>query len=754
LAVFLGCILGFAFSRIYVIRFSSSSFSEDVSSEKSSTSITNTNTASSISISLEEMESSLESRLEATVLTALADVLEGATERLSRSSSSSSSSSSNKVMKRKKLLKTNDPTQAFSQETCYLQSDESEICVYDNAICFDGFGPVILVADPFEGSRAVQDGTHNCLDNRFGEMSANEWGSCVKQVLTRRERSYRIEDVKGANEEQGLDGQRLSTESSYPLLRRRFGPHSRGSAMIFREYAAKNILNEGNNSTKVEGLVVEERVMLEEAFNLLSKVDNSVSKDVHSSIPGLKILKKHLTSSYTWPEIEVSQLQRTLKWRKIIDAEEKGLPVPNEDDTTNDNDKINGPITVEWMDGAMWMVGLDNHWWLDPMHFLTKASLLFDAQRNNATCLLDDIYCGATFSSLGHPQDGWKLRQPEVDITMKPSFTKLDDITGTPTERTRSLYRIGGQWQLPSMDLVILSMSDGKVSDVQMDDWSMNLLKIVTQKNSVIKVSSPLDPAFSHNHLICARQGVVVGSKPQVFTGKSDAIVFRNTAYKLAGVEMEGGHGDTGVYPLYPSRQITFLYTKTRKSGIIYNIDEVLVTLKATGLPVKILSTIKGISFKDLVQEMANTGILISPSDSDLAMIAFLPVHSVMIELFQYGKKQKTVQDICSVLNVFYHPLQSIKRPPKEESSELYGQQFFDECYSRNSSRFDNNVLNYCRDYLKNAPIVVDIKRLKNILDDALDETSAYSRENEQWDHLFKTNRLVGTSFEEYTKSD
>jgi hypothetical protein len=753
LAVFLGCVFGFALSRIYFLRTGSFSVSNNFNPSDNSDALSLASSQGASQKTTTETELSLEMRLEATVMTALVDVLEGATERLSRASSSSSSTSKqSSSKKRKRTSPKKDPTQAFSQETCYLQSDESEICVYDNAICFDGFGPVILVADPYEGSRAVQDGTHNCLDNRFGEVSVNEWGSCVKQVLTRRERSYRANEVLGAGEAQGLDGRSLSTESSYPLLRRRFGPHTRGPSMIFREFSAKNILNEGNNSTREVQL--DEHTFLEEASLLLSKIDESTKDErySHSLIPGLKMLKKHVTSMYTWPEIEINQLNRMLSWRRIIDAESKGLPVPQEEDNGNRN-IISGPITVEWIEGAMWMVGMDNHWWLDPMHFLTKASLLFDAQRNNATCPVDDLFCGTTFSgNLGHPQDGWKLRQEEVDISLKPSFSKSDSPLGTSTERTRSLYRQGGQWQLPPMDLVILSMSDGKVSDVQMDDWYTNVLKIVTQKQSTIKITSPLDPTFSHDHLICARQGVVVGTKPQLFTGRSDAIVFRNAAYKLAGVEMEGGHGDTGVYPLYPPRQITLVHTRSRKSNVIYNIDEVLSALKDTGLPVNVITVVRGAPFSDIVKDMSRTGILVAPSDTDLAMIAFLPVHSVVIELFQYGKKQKTFQDVSSVLNLFYHPLRSTHRPPKKVSSELYDRQFFDECFSRNSSSFDNNVLNYCRDYLKNAPIVVDVSRLKDTLNDALDEISAFSRENDQWDFLFKKNKLSGPKFEDYEK--
>jgi hypothetical protein len=51
---------------------------------------------------------------------------------------------------------------AFTQQTCYLQSDESEVCVFDNLMCFDGKSPVVTVEKPIRDPERILDYTHSC----------------------------------------------------------------------------------------------------------------------------------------------------------------------------------------------------------------------------------------------------------------------------------------------------------------------------------------------------------------------------------------------------------------------------------------------------------------------------------------------------------------------------------------------------------------------------------------------------------------
>ena len=37
---------------------------------------------------------------------------------------------------------------AYTHQTCYVDGDESELCVYDSVMCFDGTSPVVVVDRP------------------------------------------------------------------------------------------------------------------------------------------------------------------------------------------------------------------------------------------------------------------------------------------------------------------------------------------------------------------------------------------------------------------------------------------------------------------------------------------------------------------------------------------------------------------------------------------------------------------------------
>ena len=43
------------------------------------------------------------------------------------------------------IVDLDDEGQAYTSQTCYMDTDESETCVYDGALCFDGVNPVVLV---------------------------------------------------------------------------------------------------------------------------------------------------------------------------------------------------------------------------------------------------------------------------------------------------------------------------------------------------------------------------------------------------------------------------------------------------------------------------------------------------------------------------------------------------------------------------------------------------------------------------------
>ncbi len=50
----------------------------------------------------------------------------------------------------------------FTQQTCYIQSDESEMCTFENLMCFDGTSPIVTVETPIRDPERILDYTHAC----------------------------------------------------------------------------------------------------------------------------------------------------------------------------------------------------------------------------------------------------------------------------------------------------------------------------------------------------------------------------------------------------------------------------------------------------------------------------------------------------------------------------------------------------------------------------------------------------------------
>ena len=67
----------------------------------------------------------------------------------------------------------------YTKQTCYVQTDESEICVYHGTLCFDGLSPIVVVDKPVRDPERINDFTHSCMDPRFYEPSSLEDGGCA-----------------------------------------------------------------------------------------------------------------------------------------------------------------------------------------------------------------------------------------------------------------------------------------------------------------------------------------------------------------------------------------------------------------------------------------------------------------------------------------------------------------------------------------------------------------------------------------------
>jgi hypothetical protein len=120
------------------------------------------------------------------------------------------------------------PPPEFTQQTCYLQTDESEICVYDGVLCYDGRSPVVAVDRPIRTPERILDYTHYCSDFRYYEPSAMEYSGCAYKHPF--ERNYKFELPMSP-----------ATDFPLPLGRRRWGPQNRNGHLYFREVTPEEI---------------------------------------------------------------------------------------------------------------------------------------------------------------------------------------------------------------------------------------------------------------------------------------------------------------------------------------------------------------------------------------------------------------------------------------------------------------------------------------------------------------------------------
>ena len=97
--------------------------------------------------------------------------------------------------------------------------------------------------------------------------------------------------------------------------------------------------------------------------------------------------------------------------------------------------------TVHWLDGALWLTGLDASDAHAPSVWLQRIGALFDAQRANAT---------ASFG--GNPADGYLHAIQGWEVAAVPS------IFMEPPTHVRSTVRVAGQWDdMPPQDVLLFA---------------------------------------------------------------------------------------------------------------------------------------------------------------------------------------------------------------------------------------------------------------------------------------------------------
>ena len=312
------------------------------------------------------------------------------------------------------------------------------------------------------------------------------------------------------------------------------------------------------------------------------------------------------------------------------------------------------------------------------------------------------------------------------------------------------MWRQGAQWgPLPPMDNVFVTTLEparDSVADSEspawmpnreaLGDWFAETLRLAVQPESRVFFNAAAS-RFSQDRLLCARRGAVVGAKPRVFTGRADAIVFRNAAYRLAGLDAEGTHAEIPSFPRYPPRRITLLNRRGQRE--LLNAAAVEAALRATGLEVKVVENLSALPFREQVATMARTGLLVAPFSGELANMVFLPAHAAVIELFPYGLRSARHKSLAPLLDLVYDSLQQ-RVPTAHEgrgaragAQAFYAKAYYDNCAALNISGFETLAHHSCRQAALGSPLLVDVARLAPLVADALEATGAFSHNNPAW---------------------
>jgi hypothetical protein len=118
----------------------------------------------------------------------------------------------------------------YTKQTCYVQSDESEMCTYHGTLCFDGLSPVVVVDKPVREPERINDFTHSCMDPRFYEPSSLEDGGCAYMNSGMR---------KSFNTSRWPPEPQFDTPMSLRL--RRWGAINRNGLLLFKEMAKEDL---------------------------------------------------------------------------------------------------------------------------------------------------------------------------------------------------------------------------------------------------------------------------------------------------------------------------------------------------------------------------------------------------------------------------------------------------------------------------------------------------------------------------------
>ena len=569
-----------------------------------------------------------------------------------------------------------EPYPEFTQQTCYLQADESETCVYDNVLCFDGKSPIVVVDKPVRDPERICDYTHSCQDFRYYEPSALEISGCAYSYTF--DRPYNMSAPR-----------RPASDFPLPLGRRRWGPQNRNGLLYFKEMSPEEIWG--------------------------AELKSSAYKLPPGSPGRAEALRRDLGG----------------KRGRMMVSPSGSYAAPIERDGPYDSPTVPGfriayttrvgEKSIHWSEGHIWLAGIDGQWWFNPYHWWTKMGALYDAMRSNAT------------SEFGaHPHDGYLQWVQPGDMGSTKSISM-----GKPT-LNRAKFRVGPQWDLPPMDNIIFT-GDGAIVLKNRDaltSWFRSTMELATQPHSLHFFNDMLG-TLNNDNIVCTTRGGMPGAKNKLFTARADGWMFRQYAYQYTGLAAAGvrshprypprkitvidrkGMNGRGVY------NKEALLEAIKATGCPYQIVPNMASLTFRDQVALMAGT--GILIAPHGAHLANA--MFMPAHS--VLIELFPY---LLKKNTY-RGLATMMDLhyIPVYSWELLPLNATQFYGVELMAERY---YWDNCVKTNISSYDALVVHACNAMSKNYPIIVPFPSFSQVLRDAIDSIGAFSRQNPEWDKV------------------
>jgi hypothetical protein len=668
-----------------------------------------------------------------------------------------------------------------TRQLCFEHADESEYCIYDGPLCYDGTDLIVVVDDDNQvKNKGSSSSSSSSLDFNRNEMTRgdgffNERGDqCIDWRLVEtkdscyyHERADRsappasvycsgyVTESKNGGYKTGKEGKEYASacaESTIttPVRTRLWGPD--GRMLRIREYPLSHFQDiTSQSSSKSSSSSTTTTIGLTRDINHSSLIDGfthfynipikNAFVDLYSdTIGSVKPVYDDISSHSSIPSIDSS----------------KSTSI---EDISNMNSS-----SAYWLDGPLYVIGSDERWLEHLWHGASVMFPLFAVKRQNGTAIhiprsaagvppwprdrvkqhslredpLDERHVGIHSSSLFSEKGE---EDEDTDFLQNNTNTREFFI---PSSHGYRLTRGGPGVPLPPMDYVLVT---DKGTD-RLEKWMAGLWPLLSQKQTSLLFPDRLEKEFGKlssktisqatlntpsslpsfplgsNKWICASRAVFTGIQPRLFTGIGDANAFRLHAWALAGIDVKKQHTH------YPPRKIVVLareFTRELKPQTpMYSL------LKATGLMVHWEHKPGRLSFEEQVKLTASAGIIIGAHGAALTNIMFAPSHSVVIEMTPHLLNWPLYRKLADVSNLFYYrvPADIVPKERMRSDSLFLEGDFREFCEDpQRVSSIDASSLMACNGRSKNSNINIDFEAFLFTLVSALDDIGCRPRQ-------------------------